>query len=302
MTATQVRSSSSTYPTAPVPEPIKGTLLDIIEFDAGGVAYMPGQGLFETYNCVVTGIRTVNNCGPTGTLGEDSKFEGAPSATWTDGLRFAAYGTTVCKLGDRAAQEENTERVFEVAESRVVEAALMSDVFVASDGSNPEFPGIWDAPDDLTPAGVTTGVEATRALGILESHMSRYYAGLGIIHMPRIVATMLLLKGALHLDGNILRTGLGTPVAAGAGYDYPNTGPDGNEAAEDTKWIYATGMVVASRAPLNTHPVFNTFSQSSDAEEPNYVPGISPNDNVVLTEGIYVVSVDCYKSAINVAV
>jgi hypothetical protein len=299
MTASQVRSA--TYPAAPVPEPIEGSLLNIVT--PGGLGeYLYGQGLFDSYNCLVTGTRTANNCGPSGTLGTDSKFEDAPSPQWMDGLRFTAYGTTVCKLSDPAEQKSGTERAYTVAESRVIEAALMSDVFVASAGGDPDFPGVWDAAEDLTPAAATTGVEATKGLGILESHLAANYAGKGIIHMPRLVATLLLRLGALHMEGGVLYTGLGTPVAAGAGYDYPNTGPDGNEAAEDTKWIYATGLVIIERQRLDTHDAFNIYNQSAVPLDPNYIPGLQPNDNVILTEGTYVVAVDCYKSAINVAV
>jgi hypothetical protein len=273
MTASQVRSA--TYPAAPVPEPIEGSLLNIVT--PGGLGeYLYGQGLFDSYNCLVTGTRTANNCGPSGTLGTDSKFEDAPSPQWMDGLRFTAYGTTVCKLSDPAEQK--------------------------SAGGDPDFPGVWDAAEDLTPAAATTGVEATKGLGILESHLAANYAGKGIIHMPRLVATLLLRLGALHMEGGVLYTGLGTPVAAGAGYDYPNTGPDGNEAAEDTKWIYATGLVIIERQRLDTHDAFNIYNQSAVPLDPNYIPGLQPNDNVILTEGTYVVAVDCYKSAINVAV
>lgn len=268
------------YPTAPVAEPLDGTLLSIVTPQEGTANLGDGSGLFETFNCLETGIVPGNICGPV----SGSKFDDADGPTWIDGFAFAAYGVAVCKLVDPATLRDGTERAFTAAESRVVEQALMEDVFAAN-------PGHWAAAEDLTP---TAGaVDPVVGQGILESHASRYYAGKGVLHMPRVVATMLLQQGALEMEGARLETGLGTPTAAGAGYDLPNLGPDGTEPAEGEKWVYATGQVLLLRKRLPTREVFN---QNVNAG------GIEPNDSLVLAESAYIVSVDCYKSAVRVKI
>lgn len=289
MTVTQeVRPAR--YPVAPTPEPIKGTLLDIISAD-NDVDWLDGEGLFPSFNCLTTGVRMAETCGPVAV----SKFTGVESPAWQDGLRFAAYGVATCKLEDPQVIKDGVDRAFLAAQSRVVEEALMESVFAANLAANPALPGSWPAATDLTPGGPTGAALLPEAgIGLLESHMARNYAGQGIIHIPRIVATLASAKGALKLDGNVLYTELRTPVAAGAGYDYPNLGPDGSAAPEGEKWIYATGWVVLSEKHHNVREVHGLNDTTA--------VGLEPNDIAALAERGYLVAVDCYKAAVRVAV
>lgn len=284
------------YPTAPQPEPIEGTLLNIvtpIESENGRGRIPGGIGLFPSFNCLDTGFALGALCGPT----DGSKFDEAVNPVWQDGLGFGAYGAVLCKLEDPAVLREGVERSYSRAESRIVEAAIMEGLFAAQAATSDL--GGWAAAEDITPTP-GTAVDAVVGLGLLESHMGRHYAGKGILHMPRLVATVLDQRGALKMESSVLYTGLRTQVAAGPGYDLPNLGPDGDEPGAGEKWIYGTGAVSITRQKLPTREFFNIFSQNDD-ELPNYISGLDPNDQGALAESLYLVSIDCYKAAVLVS-
>jgi hypothetical protein len=282
------------YPTAPQPDPIEGTLLNIVtpvETSDGRRRIPGGIGLFPSFNCLDTGFELGALCGPT----DGSKFDEAVNPVWQDGLGFGAYGAVICKLADPAVLREGVERSYSRAESRIVEAAIMAGLFVEQTATSTL--GGWDAAVDITPTP-GTAVDPVVGLGLLESHMAVNYAGKGLLHMPRLVATLLDQRGALKMESSVLYTGLRTPVAAGGGYDLPNTGPDGGEGDEGEKWIYATGAVSITRQKMDVREFFNIFSQQADDQEPNYISGLDPNDQGALTESLYLVSIDCYKAAV----
>jgi hypothetical protein len=290
-----------TYPAAPIAEPLDGTLLSLVDLPEAteGQSWLEGDGLFQTFNCLAGGVVAAETCGPMSA----SKYEQAEQAAWVDGLKFAAYGVVLCKMEDPKVLEAGVEAAFTASQSRMIEAALMEHVFTANVVDDPEdvgyLPGTWAAATDITPAAFDgIGVEPRVGLGLLESHMAANYVGKGIIHMPRAAFTVLDAFGALEWDGNKLRTGLRTPVAAGGGYDLPNTGPDGSEAPAGTKWLYATGGVVLRKVSIKTVSMMNIYAQQADDQAPNYVEGIDPNDLLAMSEGVYLVAVDCYKAAV----
>lgn len=291
-----------TYPVAPVAEPLDGTLLSLVELPEAtdGQSWLQGDGLFQSFNCLAGGVVLAETCGPVSA----SKYEQAEQAAWIDGLKFAAYGVVLCKMEDAAVLEAGVETAFTASQSRMIEAALMESVFTANDpddepGDAGYLPGGWDAAVDITPAAFDgIGMEPRVALGLLESHSAANYVGKPIIHMPRVVFTVLDSFGAMEWDGAKLRTGLHTPVAAGGGYDLPNTGPDGTEAPAGTKWIYATGGIVLRKVSLKTISMLNIYAQQADPEGADYVEGIDPNDMIAMSEGVYLVAVDCYKAAV----
>lgn len=284
------------YPTAPIAEPLDGTLLSIVtpqDGAEGGRSWLDGEGLFQTFNCIETGVELEALCGPL----SSPKFTGAESPAWVDGLKFGAFGVAVCKLEDEATMRAGVEGAYTAAESRVIEAGLLGlmvenpPVTDPEDPDDPGFdvPGSWDAATDLTPAGFDAGVDPVLGLGLLESHMARFYAGKGIIHTPRSVATIWAHEGSIEWNGDRLHTMLRTPVAAGAGYDLPNVGPSGSTAPEGTKWVYGTGGVLVTRQRLSTRAMLNIFGTTG---------GLQPNDMTALAEAVYIVAVDCYKAAV----
>lgn len=297
MSLTQSDLVPATYPTAPEPPPIEGTLLDIVTpVDGDGKRRIPyGKGLYPSTNCIDTGFALGALCGPT----SGSKFENAQSPVWQDGLGFGSYGLVVCKMTDPANLRSAVERSYDRAESRIIEAAIMEGLFVEQTASSTQ--GGWDAAEDITPTPGTP-VDPVVGLGLLESHAAANYAGKAILHMPRVVAILLSKRGVVEFEGAQLLTALRTPVAAGPGYDLPNTGPDGNSPAAGSKWMYGTGWLSITRQKLDVQDVFNIYGQQGDDEAPNYVDGLDPNTFASLVEGAYLVSIDCYRAAVLVSI
>jgi hypothetical protein len=72
-----------------------------------------------------------------------------------------------------------------------------------------------------------------------------------MIHMTRLMATVLAHKGALRREGGLLLTILDTIVVPGVGY--LGTGPDDAMPAAG-EWMYATGMVKVWRGTVQLFP------------------------------------------------
>lgn len=265
--------TTATYPVAPAVTPLEGTLLDAARV-TDDFAWLDGSALFESFNCMRF-EQSAEFCAPnTKTFDQGS--------VWQDGFRFAAYGGVVCKaVGlDQANMEREVERVFNAGESVAVERALMETRF--RDDADPA--DRWGAPIDLTPAG--GAVDPVVGLGILEGYSPSVYVGAPTLHVPRSIVSIIATKGGLEKDGRVLRTKLGSKIAAGAGYDYPNYGPTGAAAAAGEKWLYATGEVVVTRGPAIVRQVM--------AHE--------DNDVFVLAERGYIAAVDCFTAAVRVTV
>lgn len=268
MTVTQV-----SYPVAPTVDRLDGTLLDAAEV-SDGINWHDGNDLFESYNCMKFDSDAFF-CAP------NSKTF-TQTAGWTDGIRFAAYGGVTCKaIGlDQETMLREVGKVFEMGESTAVERGLMEQRFRA-DTANPVR---WSAPVDITPAA--GAVKPAVGVSLLEGYAGSVYVGAPTLHMPRVIASLLLGTEGVVLDGRTLRTKLGSKIAAGAGYDYPNFGPTGVEAAVGEKWLYATGSVVVMRGESIIRQSMNTTN----------------NDVVVLAERGYVAAVDCFTAAVRVQV
>lgn len=253
---------------APTPEPIKGTLLDITGVEDVGPIVDP-TGLYVSLNCIDTD--TVTTMCPDGRGSKN--FE---SPTTVDGQRIVVYsGVTCTAFGDWADLTDQLDRVQLANRSKAIERALIQDRFTGNEGGA--------AATDITPAAA---VSPKLGLAMLEGAMADGYAGVGIIHMPRTIASLLLADNLLEFDGEVLQTKLGTPVAAGAGYEV-NNGPDGTPSPDGETWIYASGLIrveagqrVTPKAELNR----------------------DTNNMYGLIEQYYVVSVDCFLAAVRVSI
>lgn len=262
------------YPVAPTTTGPLGTLLDAATV-SDEFAWNEGNDLFESYNCLQFGSSAVF-CAPntitiTGTVG------------WQDGTRFAAYGGVRCKsVGmDVQGAKAQVERNFLQGETVAVERALMTNRFIADPAPNGSR---WTAPVDITPAA--GAVKPGIGVALLEGHARNNYVGMPTIHMPVVIASMILGVDGADFSGNVLQSKLGSKIAAGGGYDYPNRSPAGADAAVGEKWLYATGEVSVQRGDVLVQDVFDQ----------------SNNDVVILAERPYVVSVDCYAAAVRVQV
>lgn len=259
------------FPVAPAVKELEGTLLDAATV-SDGIEWLDENGLFESYNCMRFDA-SADFCGP-----NSKDFDQA--ASWQDGFRFAAYGGVSCSaVGlDQAEMLRAVRDVFERGESTAVERALMRTRFAA------DADGRWAAPVDLTPAGgpVTPGA----GVALLEGYAASVYVGGPTLHIPRSIASLLLGTQGAVLDQGEFTTKLGSKIAAGAGYDFPNLGPDGAEATAGEKWLYATGEVVVRRGD----PIVRQVMAHTD------------NEVHVLAERGYVAAVDCFTAAVRVRV
>src|ERR1044072_7022859 len=264
------------YPVAPTVTPLRGTLLDVATL-VPQFAWLDGNGLFDSYNCM-TFRESTDFCAP-------SSKDLDQTAIWQDGFRFAVYGGLTCKrIGlDPARMKSEAQRVFEQGEAVAVEQALMAQRFVENIETAPD-PDVthWLPPEDIAPSGGA----ASPAVGValLEGYAASAYVGVPTLHLPRTVASLMLSTQGLAFSGNALTTPLGSKGAAGGGYDVANPAPDGVAADEGTYWLYATGEVIVSRADLTVADAFDT----------------TENDVYVLVERPYMAAVDCFTAAVQV--
>lgn len=231
------------------------------------------ERLVKEVGAVTTTVITVP---PAGTVAPPAVNSAETYATktfenpsWPTGARFAVYAGATCKGFGEATDKEKLKAVFLARESYGVERAVMETVLQGA--------------TDLTPA--SGAVTPVIGIGILEGHAATKYAGVPTIHLPRSLATPLSSNGALETEGGKFYTTIGSKVAAGGGYVVSNIGPTGAAAATGEKWIYASGEVVVRRGKLFT---------------PEHQLDTTTNDQLDLVERIYVVAIDCYKSAIRV--
>lgn len=264
--------TTARYPVAPTTERLRGTLIDATGAE-DGIEWQDGLAAFDSYNCMKF-EGAANFCAP-----NSKTFDNTP--VWQSGFRIAAYGGVTCGTvgfdSDRAMSE--VERVFQQGESTAVERALMDIRFKAPAGDNV---GRWTVPTDITPA--SGAVKPALGVAMLEGHAASEYVGVPTLHLPRSIASLLVGVDGATFEGDVLRTKLGSKIAAGAGYDYPNLGPTGAAAAAGEKWLYATGEVLIQRGALDVR-------DAVDMEQ---------NDVYVLAERAYIITVDCYAAAIRV--
>lgn len=260
-------------------EPLVSTLLDHATI-AEGFAWVSERSLSDSYNCLDMAVETELCPDPS----SPKNFE-APG--WNEGIRFAVYGGVVCKpfSFDVDKGEAEVKRVFQLRESLGVERALMDKRFILGPDDDPGV-GVdsrWPAPTDITPA---TAPSAKVGLALLEGYAGSVYAGVPTLHIPRTIGSLLLTENAGIVTAGKAYTHSGSKMALGAGYEYPNHGPDGTDPAAGTQWMYATGEVMVARGGVLAKAVLDT----------------NTNDILALAERPYVVAVDCFVAAIRVKV
>ena len=265
---------TATYPVAPEVTPLKGTLLDVATV-RDGIAWMDGNDLWASSAAMQFGAAPVF-------CGVNAKDLDNNEVDWVSGIQFGAYGGFTCKpIGTDLAEMESVVREgFLRGESTAVERALMTQRFIA----DPETPDRWAAPVDITPAG--GAVKPALGVALLEGFYPTVYTGSPVIHMPRAIASLLLGVDGVSMNGDVIETKLGSKVAAGAGYDYPNVGPTGVNAPDGEKWLYATGAVYLGRGDMTVQAGFDQ----------------STNDAVILGERAYIAAVDGPVVAVRVQV
>lgn len=190
-----------------------------------------------------------------------------------EGVPFAVYHMFKCgAVGGYDRGQERARRALMGGEGRAVEKVMAS--LLAADET-----GV-----DLTPTP-GTAIPLLDGLALLEKWSAANYGGVATIHIARDAALVAYAAGALERVSTRLETGLGSRVAAGAGYDTLQ-GPDGTDPADDGEaWLYVTGQVVARRAAvIEVGPQLQT----------------TPRDNsfLALAERPYVLTTECIVGAV----
>ncbi|AWN05520.1 major capsid pentamer protein [Microbacterium phage Jefe] len=229
-----------TAPPAPVAAPARtalpyglGSVLGWLSGDRelSGVTWV-GQ------TCDPAGGRGGAHCDPDDIVGLPKEFTGERSTG--EALPFVVYGHDQCNAvanSPAEAQEFATQHLLTREEARAEQALWTGDL-----GNVPNFAGVNGSE---TPANVGTFSDPLMALAAVEDALARQYGSLGVIHMPRAMATLL----GKHLEkrgGRLYTRGLDTPVVAGAGYGEPF------DAESDSLHIYGTGTLVGYRGDVLT--------------------------------------------------
>jgi hypothetical protein len=106
----------------------------------------------------------------------------------------------------------------------------------------------------LLQSPVVTGggpYDAAEGLGVLEAALADCLRGsAGVIHVPQLALPSFVANGLVKAQGARLVTLAGNTVVAGSGY--PGSGPDGEDPASGTSWVYGTGPVFAYRGPVRS--------------------------------------------------
>lgn len=144
--------------------------------------------------------------------GLPKKFEAESGDPVWDGVAeatpFSVYGhfkASPTAWGPDRSQQRAIEHLL-IAEEGQVEYQLWT-------GTIGNHPHLGDSPTNLG-----TGTPSV-ALSLLEKHIGDTYGSLGVIHMGRENASLLMSAQALEVRNGQLQTKLGTPCVAGTGYD-----------------------------------------------------------------------------------
>jgi len=203
---------------------------------AVGVVSQPGT--VTVTNAVATGPFTV----PFTFRPKKDTDDGRPLVTSID---FAVYHLSRCRLVGQTDPEAYARKALTLGESRAIEDQI---VFALS------------SDDDLILVDGDAPYGPVHALARLEQTISENYNGVGVIYMDRDTATHLLASMALRVDGQMLRTLLGTRVVAASGmYGFAP------EAGGGSQYMWATGALVVARQPINTYPQAMTRPYTNEA-------------------------------------
>ena len=113
-------------------------------------------------------------------------------------------------------------------------------------------------------------------LSRLEAALTQTIGGIGVLHVPAVVAMRLASMGSIWTDLSGWFTPLGTPVVFGVGYE-ATVGPVEHGNVPDQIVMYGTGPVTIRRGPIGTYEGFDRVT----------------NEFAAIAERAYAVTTDC---------
>lgn len=229
MTVTQIMPVV-TVP-APPRTPVPFGLFSTVTFRPAGARWQAGAR-FDTAGCPATlrGIGHGDYCADPATVtGLANRLaDGNTPGGDGSGTPFTVQAEHQCSPVAGEHRRLAEERLL-AGEERAVEHAFATGIL----GNTPN---LTQNPEALTMAPVPFDL----AVGLLEEWISDVYGSQGVIHAPRLAVSANPLS--VKVSGQTVRTTLGTPIAAGAGY--PGTGPDGAAGV----WLYVTPTLTGYRS------------------------------------------------------
>lgn len=196
---------------------------------------------WEALNCSpahgVGGVCEVDENGdPVEPIGLPKEFNGGMAVG--EATPFTVVGTYECSPAGNPI-----ERASEVAQQHLLareEARAEQALWTGDLGNTPAL-----ATEDTTVLG-SGAMSPAQGIGLLERWIAVNYGSLGVIHVDRLLGTVLVEKGIVKVNGSKANTALGTPVVIGGGY--PGTGPTGQAGT----WAYVTPAMVGRRSDVFT--------------------------------------------------
>src|SRR5690625_4856153 len=237
-------------------------LFSVLGFRTGGERWsLPNGTSWVGPTCAPVQGRGADTCEPEGEITGIPKVLDQGFSTGT-GTPFAVYGNFACTpigVSFEEAQTAAEQHLVNREEARVEQALWTGDL-----GNVPNFSGAngYEAPTDLGSAS-----SAIVAIATLEGWLAVNYGSVGVLHMSRATASVLIKSGDLEARGGRLYTNLDTLVVAGAGY------PDGS--------IVATGSLAGYRGEVIT-----------GSDRPGDLLDRRTNDLYAIAEREYLVLVD----------
>jgi hypothetical protein len=256
-------------------------LFSVVPFRASADGRWQGGVIWETNACgQPLGVIGPFNCeDPSATVGLPKDL--SHTLQTGEATPFTVYGSFKCSPAGwppATAQSKATERLNTREEYQAEWAVWTGDL-----GNVPNFEA--DA-TDLGGGGVLT---PSAGLALLEDWLSDFVGSLGVIHMSRGVAEVLLGRQLLKATGSSLTTQVGTPVVAGSGY--PDTGPGGAGGQPGEAWIMASPPMFGYRSE-----VFTSSGRAGDLLDRG------TNDMLAIAERTYLYGYDpCGVGAVKIA-
>jgi hypothetical protein len=197
-----------------------------------------GNGaVVRMYPCKVPNVWDPCSTGSDRVKSESDQAGSAPLFT-----AFVVYLDDQCRGGGTSEDlDERMRAAFAASEQWAVEQEL------ATGGMMPSNPYLGDAD-----ANILGPADPVEALALLERAIGQGGKS-GIIHADRQTATAWAAHSLLRVNGDKLFTMLGTPVAAGAGYDGADPA-SGDTATAGQGWAFGTGGVEIRRSEIEILP------------------------------------------------
>jgi hypothetical protein len=202
-----------------------------------------------------------------------TKDLGATSMGFGEASPFTVYGHFTCSPVGYAV--DDAQRLAEAALYAREEASAEHTFWTGDQGN---YPSLASQADTVLAGG--TAVSPVSGLSMLEDWLAGAYGSVGVIHMTRGTGIRLMAAHVLPWpSGTRLNTGLGTPVAAGAGY--PGSGPTGQAAGNNKVWMYASPAVFGYRSEVfgaagGTAILDRSNNNLTAIAERNYLLGFDP--------------------------